>query len=174
MPARNSAVALDGTQPERLLAQGRIALEAGNVGAATRAYSRLLERDPGNVDALDGLGVAADLTRDHAQARVRYEAALRLAPGDWRGRSNLGMSLLMSGSAGEAANVLAGADHDPNAPRRARQDLALALVASGERAQAIGVLTADMPLPEANALADEFASFARWLASPEGTRPASQ
>jgi len=157
---------------QRLLALGRVAIEAGDVPAATRAYARVLEREGGNLDALNGLGVAEDLEHHHAQARERYEAALRLAPGDWRTRSNLAMSLLMSGRAAEAAAALAGADQDPAAPRRARHDLALALVAAGRRGQAIAVLQADMPAPQAAALADAFAGFARWLASPQGRLPA--
>ncbi len=174
LAALDRAVALDGTVAAWLAAQGRIALETGDVPAASRAYTRALALDPGNIDALDGLGVAADLQRDHVSARERYNAALRLAPRDWKVRSNLAMSLLMSGNASEAAGVLAGAGEDPAAPRRARHDLALALVASGRRGQAISVLETDMPASEAAALADEFAGFAQWLASPEGSRPTTR
>ena len=78
----------------------------------------------------------------------------------------------MAGRADDAATALAGAEQDPTAPRRARHDLALALVAAGRREQAIAVLRVDIPAAEAAALADEFAGFARWLASPEGARPA--
>lgn len=172
LEALGRAMAVGGATPERLLAQGRIGLESGDVPAATRAYSRTLEANPGNVEALNGLGVAEDLQRHHDLARERYNQALSLAPGDWRVRSNLAMSLLMSGRAEEAADAMASADRDPAAPRRVRHDLALALVAAGRREQAIGVLRADMPAEEAAALADEFAAFARWLASPEGSRPA--
>jgi tetratricopeptide (TPR) repeat protein len=172
LAAIDRAVAVGGAVPARLVAQGRIGLEAGDVPAAARAFTRTLDLDPGNIDALNGLGVAEDLERHHSQAQERYSEALRLAPGDWKVRSNLAMSLLMSGRAHEAAGTLAGADHDPAAPRRARHDLALALVAADKREQAIGVLEADMPAQEAATLADEFAGFARWLASPEGSRPA--
>jgi len=170
--ALDRAVAVGGAVPALLLTQGRIALEAGDVPAAALAYSRTLDGDPRNVGALSGLGVAEDLERRHEEARERYNEALRLAPGDWKVRSNLAMSLLMSDRAVEAAAVLAGADRDPAAPRRARDDLALALVAAGRRNQAISVLRADMSEPEAATLADEFAGFSRWLASPEGNTPA--
>ncbi len=86
-------------------------------------------------------------------------------------RSNLAMSLVMSGRADAAALVLAGAEKRDAAPRRARHNLALALVAAGRREQAISVLRVDMPAPEAASLADEFAAFAKWLASPEGRPP---
>ena len=172
LAALDRAVALGGGEPDRLLAQGRIALEAGDVPAATRAYGRILDADPGNIDALNGLGVTEDLERHHTQAQTHYDAALRLAPRDWRVRSNLALSLLMAGRADDAAAALTGAEQDPAAPRRARHDLALALVAAGKREQAIAVLRVDIPAAEAAALADEFAGFARWLASPEGARPA--
>lgn len=172
LAALDRAVAIGGATPERLLAQGRIGLESGDVPAAARAYSRVLEADPVNVEALNGVGVAEDLERHHELARERYNQALSLAPGDWRVRSNLAMSLLMSGHAEQAADAVASADRDPAAPRRARHDLALALVAAGRREQAIGILRANMPAVDAAALADEFAAFARWLASPEGSRPA--
>jgi Flp pilus assembly protein TadD len=144
------------------------------VPAAAHAYGHVLQLDAGNIDALDGLGVTEDLQRHHTQAQERYAEALRLSPGDWRVRSNLAMSLLMSGRSAEAAGALAGADLDPAAPRRARHDLALALVASGKREQAISVLRADIPAPEAASLADEFATFAQWLASPQGSLPTLQ
>ncbi len=171
LAALDRAVAAGGATPARLLARGRIALEAGDVPAAAQSYARALEADPGNVEALNGLGVAGDLAHHHEEARAHYHEALRIAPGDWRVRSNLGMSLLMSGQANEAAGVLAGADRDPAAPRRARHDLALALVAAGKREEAIDVLRTDLPAPDATALADSFAAFAHWLANPRGGQP---
>ncbi|MFL5253997.1 MAG: tetratricopeptide repeat protein [Rhodopila sp.] len=171
LAALDRAVQVGGPIPARLVEQGRIALEAGDMPAAVQAYTRALEREPANISALNGLGVAEDLQRRHAEAQAHYREALRLAPNDWGIRNNLALSLLMSGRAGQACEVLADAATDPAAPRQARHNLGLALVAAGKREDAIRVLRIDTPAPEAAAMADEFATFARWLASPEATTP---
>jgi len=168
LAALDRAVSAGGLVPERLLAQGRIALEAGDVPAAELAFQRTLDAAPGNVDALNGLGVADDLRHAHAQAQARYRQALGIAPGDWVVRSNLAMSCLMAGQADRAVDALAGADQDASAPRRARQDLALALVATGRRDDALRVLRADVAAEQASTLAEQFAGFAAWLAKPDG------
>ena len=85
---------------------------------------------------------------------------------------NLALSLLMSDRPSDASAALAGAADDPVAPRRARQNLALALVAVGDRDKAVKILMKELPPAEASALASEFASFARWLAtSPDARAP---
>jgi tetratricopeptide (TPR) repeat protein len=83
LAALQQAIAVGGPVPARLVAQGRIALQACDVPGAIGAYSRALEREPGDVDVLGGLGMAVDLQRRHAQAQAHYREALRLAPGDW-------------------------------------------------------------------------------------------
>src|SRR3954454_8842692 len=50
-----------------------------------------LEREPANISALNGLGVAEDLQRRHAEAQAHYREALRLAPNDWGIRNNLAL-----------------------------------------------------------------------------------
>jgi Flp pilus assembly protein TadD len=161
-----------GVTESRLNDQGRIALEAGNVPAAVRIYTAALKQNPNNVNALSGLGVAEDLQHHHVAAQTHYHEALGQAPGDWGVRSNLALSLLMSDKPSDAVAALAGAANDPTAPRRARHDLALALVAAGRRDQALAILRQDMPEAEASDLISQFVAFARWLASPDGTRPA--
>jgi Flp pilus assembly protein TadD len=164
LTAVNRAVALGGAPAQRLQLQGRIALEAGELATAAAAYRAALAAGPPSVGALSGLGITQDLMHRHAEAQALYDQALRLSPSDWGVRSNLAMSLMMSGKPEAATEALANAGIDPTAPRRARHDLALALVAAGRRDQAIRVLQTDMPAADATALADEFAAFARWLA----------
>lgn len=168
LAAIERANTLDGTNERLLTAEGRIALQAGDVPAAVRAYSKTLQLNPHQVDALAGIGIADDLQHDHLAAQARYNEALAQSPGDWGIRSNLALSLLMSGNPPGAVATLSGAERDTSAPRRARDDLALALIAAGKRDQAIAILRQDVPPAEADSLANEFARFAKWLASPEG------
>ena len=172
LAALNRALAVGGAVPARLIARGRVAIEMGDIPAAALAYRQALERDPANIQALSGLGVTEDQENHHADAQAHYREALRLAPGDWGVRSNLALSLLMSDRPSDASAALAGAADDPVAPRRARQNLALALVAVGDRDKAVKILMKELPPAEASALASEFASFARWLAtSPDARAP---
>lgn len=150
---------------ERDLTRGRLALQAGQSARAATAYEAALRRQPGRVEALTGLGVALDLRPDAAAAEPWHRAALAAAPGDWGVRSNAGLSRLLAGRAGEAVTLLAPAEQDRAAPRRARHNLALALVADGQQARATALLRQEMPEEEAARLSGAFARFATWLAS---------
>jgi Flp pilus assembly protein TadD len=146
---------------DRLVREAGIALETGDVAAARQTYARAVQLAPESVRALSGLGVAEDLAHQHDAAQAEYRRALQLAPNDWGLRSNLAVSLVMSNRPDDAVAALRGADHDPDAPRRARHDLALALTAAGQREGAVRVLQGDVP--DAEAEADKFAAFSRWL-----------
>lgn len=174
LAAMDRANALDPSNERLLTGEGRIALEAGDVPVAVRAYSRALQVNPHEVDALGGMGIAEDLQHHHANAQAKYREALVQSPGDWGIRSNLAISLLMSNNPQDAVAALSGAEKAPSAPHRARDDLALALIAAGKRDQAVAVLRQDVPPAEADHLADEFARFAKWLASPDGDRAAAR
>lgn len=65
-------------------------LESGRIAAAERAYALLLEQEPGNVEALNVLGLAALRTGNLARAMDLLERAKTVAPQDPTTRHHLG------------------------------------------------------------------------------------
>lgn len=158
--ALRAAAALQGPGLGRSLALGRLELRNDNPTAAVVAYQEAIRLAPGGVAALGGLGLAHDMTGDHALAQTAYRSALTIAPRNWTIRGNLAMSLMLSRQAAAAADSLAEAEFLPGVPRQARHNLALALVALGKRDRMIRVLRLDMGQAEAVAVGQELAAVA--------------
>ncbi|WP_159993460.1 tetratricopeptide repeat protein [Roseomonas sp. 18066] len=167
LAAQERAIALAGPSPERLLVRGRLALLAGQVPLAQHSFQSVLAADPAHVQAMTGLAVCHDMAGDPAQALTWHQAALQAAPTDWSVRVNYGMSRLLAAQPAEAARLLAAAERDPSAPRRARHNLALALAAQNNAVQAETVLSRDMAPPEARALV---VAFTQWAAQQTAQR----
>ena len=59
---------------------------------ALAAFSAILERNPQNVKALNGAGIALDAVGRHREAQEHYNRALAVAPDDRAARNNLALS----------------------------------------------------------------------------------
>ncbi len=92
----------------------------------------------------NSLGVAYDMTGDHASAQTYYQTGLALSPGNLELSNNLGLSLALDGRYDEAIALLEKISNDPNAPSRYRQNLALAFGLAGNRDKARQVAQQDL------------------------------
>ena len=92
----------------------------------------------------NSLGVAYDMTGDHASAQTYYQTGLALSPGNLELSNNLGLSLALDGHYDEAIALLEKISNDPNAPSRYRQNLALAFGLAGNRDKARQVAQQDL------------------------------
>lgn len=81
-------------------------------------------------------GSIADQTGNHVLARQYYEEALKVAPGEPRILSNLGLSYALAKQLPNAERVLRQAVAHPRADYRVRQNLSLVLALQGKFAEA--------------------------------------
>ena len=131
-----------------LLALARTQLRANDLRAAGQSFQRLLEQAPGDPDALNGMGVIADLSGEHALAQDRYREGLRRAPAHEGLRNNLALSLALTGAASEAKEVLQRLRHDGNTDVRVRHNLALVSAMAGDEAAARRLSAAELDAVE--------------------------
>lgn len=118
-----------GSEPRPIMLARAVALAAqGRFAAAGQRYESLLEAGPldeigraalfdlGNAYLRQGAGTAADAARSLpmlAQAKARYRALLRVAPGDWDARYNLERALRLAPEGTGDADAATGATkHD--------------------------------------------------------------
>jgi len=79
----------------------------------------------------NALGVALDSLKRHARAQTVYREGLGVDPDNLNLKSNLGLSLALSGQNGEAIALLEQVVQSPNATANHRQNLALAYGLAG-------------------------------------------
>jgi Flp pilus assembly protein TadD len=92
--------------------------------------------EPANIRVLIGRGVALDMLGRHAEAQTSYRGALAITPSDIAARSNLALSLAMTGQFDEAIAILTPLARAPNATPRLRQNLALVYGLKGDSSAA--------------------------------------
>lgn len=97
------------------------------------------------------LGVAYDQLDRPADARVAWDAALKLSPDNPAILSNLALSLAATGDAVRAEQLLRKAAASPAATVKTRQNLALVLGLQGKTAEAEAIIRDDVPPNEAAA-----------------------
>src|SRR5690606_26049800 len=90
-------------------------------------------------------GVTYDLSGNAELAQSTYRRGLSAHPDDPALRSNLGLSLSLSGKPREAVNVLLAVMGVPSALPQGRQNLALAYALMGRDDAAESILLGDMP-----------------------------
>lgn len=131
--ARGTAALLGSRDPEALLALGRLRLGEGRFEEAARAFAAAAERLPADDPRGPlGRGVALDRMGRHADARRLYGAILARAPDSAAARSNLGLSLILSGQAGQGLGMLrALAARDPAYARNLAEAETLAEALAG-------------------------------------------
>ena len=99
---------------------------------------------PQDIQAWNGLGVAYDMTGDHASAETAYRKGLDVAPDSMLIRNNLGLSLALAGRHDAGIEMLGSVVDDPGARARNRQNLALAYGLKGDLAAAERISRIDL------------------------------
>lgn len=85
---------------------GRARLALGQAGLAERDFQCAIDAEPGNLQALNGLGVAYNLQNRDDDARRQFEKALEINPGFAPALNNLALSWLASGDSSKAIGLL--------------------------------------------------------------------
>lgn len=116
------------SQPEKALAYANSALAI----------------DSKSAPALIGRGVALDLLSRHTEAQACYRNALVLDPQDIPARSDLSLSLAMTGQFDEAITIMTALARSPSATPRLRQNLALIYGLKGDTVMARGLSRIDL------------------------------
>jgi Flp pilus assembly protein TadD len=120
-----------------LLSMGQPALAVNQLVAA-------LQADASDYRALNAMGVALDMEGQHEEAQARYREGIAIAPDFLALRSNLGLSLAISGRGPEAVAQLAPLAGGRGADARIRQNLAFAYAMSGDPTNALVVSRHDL------------------------------
>lgn len=142
-----------------LLGLGRVAL-ASDLAQAGRDFDRVLALAPGNAVALTDRGIVYDLAGNHGLAQADYREAIARQTDATATQVDLGLSLAMSGQAGEAITILQPIAASADATPRERQDLAVALVLDGQPDKATHILEADMSPEDAHTAVQAYQDLA--------------
>jgi Flp pilus assembly protein TadD len=124
-------------------------LSQGQPTLAEKQAEGALQADGRDYRALNVMGVALDMQGRHAEAQVRYRQGIEMAPTYVPLRSNVGLSLAISGQPQEAVAQLAPVASGSGADGRLRQNLAFAYAMAGDMTNALLISRRD--LPEASA-----------------------
>ena len=116
--------------PEQLL--GRAYLKAHRPQMAEQYFLQCLEHAPGDFDASMGLAISQDFQGRHQEAQRIYDELLAQHGDHVKLRVNYGASLVFTGNAERAIEVLAPVARRPDAPLQARTNLALAYAVLGD------------------------------------------
>ena len=130
------------TAARRGLAAALISM--GQPELAEKQADALLQSDATDYRALNTLGVALDMQGRHAEAQARYRAGLDIAPDFLPLRSNLGLSLAISGDPVSAVAMLTPISTGRGADARVRQNLAFAYAMAGDLEACLQVSRKDL------------------------------
>jgi len=135
----NSSSAQEGT-----LDRARVLLKHGAYKEAIAAYSTLLQKNPADHDAFEGLTRAQIETGEYESAEKRLRTFLNEHPSDASGRCTLGDIEFLTGRYAEAATDFARVAKDANEPAMLRANVgrARALLAQGKESEAQAPLLA--------------------------------
>jgi Flp pilus assembly protein TadD len=103
----------------------RVYLMQSQPARALEYANKAVALDARSPAALVGRGVSLDMLARHREAQAAYRSALAIAPNDLPARSNLALSLAMSGEFDEAIAIMVPIARAPSATPRLRQNLAL-------------------------------------------------
>lgn len=158
--AYNSA-ARNGAGDRATVGLGRVALARNAPDQAMRLFSAVLEKDPANLAAINGIGVAHDLKGQHAQARAEYSKVLTIDPTHTDALNNLALSNVLGGSGETAVAILQDLTGSQVNDPTLRQNLAIALAMTGRRDDAVRLATADISENQADAIFQLVAHYRR-------------
>lgn len=124
---------------------------------AEAEFMAALQGDSENAAALNNLGVARDLQRNHAGAQEAYRKALVSDPDMIGAQANLALSLAMSGNGDEAERILSPYATDANASSKMRHDMAAVMAMGGKTQDAMNILSHDLKPEQARQAIDGYA-----------------
>jgi putative thioredoxin len=127
---------------EEALAMAKEALQTGDHASAGTLFSQILQREPGNVEAVAGLARATTARGEFAKARQLLDRLPKENAGHAEiaaARSALELAEQAQKAMASAGKLRARLERDPN-DHEARLDLATALFGSGDREAAIDEL----------------------------------
>lgn len=130
------------------IARARIAGNKGFYALETLKAAKAAHPRDWRVPSLQG--VALEQSRRLPEARQAWSEALRLSPENPQVLTNLALSYMAEGNAGEAETLLRRAVARPEADIRVRQNLALVLGLRGRTAEAEQLLREDLPPDQAD------------------------
>lgn len=120
-------------------------LAGGLVPDATALLESMRARDPGDPAMQKLLGIAYDRLDRPRDARMAYETALALAPGDVEAANNYALSLAMTGDIDKGIALLEKEAARPAAPVQVRQNLALLYAMKGDLPRAERMVRRHLP-----------------------------
>lgn len=127
------------------LIYAQAALNNGEPESAATMLARAEQAGSGDWRMMSVIGVVMDQLGKHPEARLYYEKALTLSPGNPRVLSNLGLSLALDNQPAKAEEVLRQAAQAAGTDTRVTQNLALVLGVQGKFEEAAAVERPDMP-----------------------------
>lgn len=130
---------------------GKALVDAGRLQEAARVLDRAQTPEQPNWTILSAQGSVADQMGKHALAQQFYEQALKIAPGEPRILSNLGLSYALSKDLPKAERVLRQATRHPRADHRVLQNLSLVLALQGKFDEAEALQRRVLPSADARA-----------------------
>ena len=148
-------------------AYGKALADAGQLDQAKDVLSRSYAEERPNWDIMSVQGSVADQLGDHVGAQQFYRDALKIAPGEPRVLSNLGLSYALTKQLPLAEQTLRQAVISPRADARMRQNLALVLALEGKFAEAEKIGQQDM---SADAAAANVAAIREMIAQSNSWR----
>ena len=143
-----------------LLLVGRLQIKTDQGADAAATYRAILQTNPDDGEALNGLGVAEVLQRQFPAAEATFRKAVAKAPTDVAPRNNLALSLALQGKTEEATRLLEALLHETGGMRRVRANLALTYAVAGKRSAAVALLSQDMDAADAERTAAKYAALA--------------
>lgn len=139
-----TAYAANPDNPELAAEIGKVALETGQVGVASKALKTAKAKGVRDWKTLSAQGTLAAKTGDHATAQKYYQAALQKKPDSTSVINNLALSYTLDGKAKKAETLLRQAEKDGHSDKRLRQNLALVLGVQGKYNEARDVAAVDV------------------------------
>lgn len=130
---------------EAELGLARVQLALDQPGRALVHADRAVQLAPTNERVLVGRGVVLDRLNRHADAQASYRAALKIEPRSVAGRSDLALSLAMTGNYDEALEILEPIARSADASPQDRQNLAFIYGLKGDRQAALTLSRVDLP-----------------------------
>jgi Flp pilus assembly protein TadD len=140
--------------PRVLSEYGKALTAAGRVQDALPFLARSTQINGDDWTTFSAYGVALDQTGNHTAARVNYQTALDLSPGNPTVESNLAMSHVLEGDIGKAEVILRRLVARPDATAQIRQNLAMVTAIKGNSEEAEQLAREDLvPADASNNLA---------------------
>nr|WP_162140999.1 tetratricopeptide repeat protein [Fodinicurvata sediminis] len=144
------------------LGMARIHLMLEQAPEARALLEEVRKDQPENWRIYNGLGVSADLAKNHESAQEYYLKALNLSPRNLSVLTNYSLSLALGGEFNDAIAILEDVVNEPSATSKHRQNLALVYGLSGSDQEAQQMAGTDLSNADvANNM--EFYRFVRGL-----------